>query len=240
MTTPQIPSKSPAADGDLGAAIGFVFKKLLEKTDGQLPAQVLEYNRATNRAVVQPLISIISTSGQRVGRAPIAAVPVLALGGGNFFVNFPLGKGDTGWIEASDRDISLFLQSSQIAQPNDTRLHSFEHGRFVPDAFDKYTFTPDAGALVISSYDGSTRIVMSQGKIQLFAPEIDINSTTFNINNSGAMTINTATLNTNTTGASGSTTTGAANLPNNTTLGGIPWIHKHDDPQGGTTGTPHA
>lgn len=236
-TTPQILSKPPAIDGDLGAAFAFIFAKLMQQTDGMLPAEVVGYNRATNRAQVQPLISIISTSGQRIGRAPIAAVPVLALGGGNFFVNFPLGQGDTGWIEASDRDISLFLQSAQMSPPNDTRIHSFEHGRFVPDAFNKYTFTPDAGAMVISSYDGTTRIVMSEGKIQLFAPEIDINSTTFNINNSGAMTINTQTLNTNTTGSSGSTTSGNVNLPTNTVINGRAFMgHTHSDPQGGNTG----
>lgn len=237
MSTPQIPSKPPAIDGDLGAALSFIFQKMMQKVDGQLPAQVISYNRTTNRAMVQPLISIISTGGQRVGRAPIAAVPVLALGGGNFFVNFPLGPGDIGWIEASDRDISLYLQSSQVASPNDGRIHSFEHGRFVPDVFDKYTFTPDAGAMIISSLDGSTRIVMSAGKIQLLAAEIDINSTTFTINNSGTMTVNTATYNQNTTSGAGSTTTGNVNLPVATTINGREFMtHEHTDPQGGNTG----
>lgn len=230
MSTPQIPSKPPAIDGDLGGALAFIFEKLLQKTDGQLPAQVISYNRASNRAMVQPLITIISTSGQRIGRAPIAAVPVLALGGGNFFINFPLGPGDTGWIEASDRDISLFLQSAQMSPPNDGRIHSFEHGRFVPDVFDKFTFTPDANALVISSLDGSTRLVMSAGKISIIAGEIDLSSTTLNINNTGAMTINTGTYNQNTSGSSGSTTTGKVVLPDNTTIGNTGWRgHNHHE-----------
>lgn len=230
MTTPQVPSKPPAIDGNLSAAFAFIFRKLLEQTDGQLPAKVISYNRTSNRAQVQPLISIISTSGQRIGRAPVAAVPVLALGGGNFFVNFPLGPGDTGWIEASDRDISLFLQSAQQSPPNDTRIHSFESGRFVPDVFDKYTFTPDAGALVISSLDGSTRLVMSAGKITLIAADIEIQSTTLNINNSGAMTVNTGTYNQNTTGGAGSTTTGKVVLPDDTTIGGTAWRgHNHHE-----------
>ena len=237
MTNPTIPSKSPAIDGDLGGAFAFIFEKLLQQTDGQLPAQVVSYNRAQNRATVQPLISMISTSGQQIGRAPIAAVPVLALGGGNFFINFPLGPGDLGWIEASDRDISLFLQSAQNAPPNDGRIHSFENGRFIPDAFHRWTFTPDAAALVISSFDGSTRLVMSEGKITLIAPDLEIQSTTLNINNSGAMTINTGTYNQNTTGGSGSTTTGTVNLPVNTVINGRPFMtHNHSDPQGGNTG----
>lgn len=234
MTTPQIPSKPPTIDGNLGGAFAFIFQKLLQQTDGQLPAQVISYNRATNRAKVQPLISIVSTGGKRIGRAPIAAVPVLAIGGGNFFINFPLGPGDTGWIEASDRDISLFLQSAQMSPPNDTRIHSFENGRFVPDVFDKYTFSPDADSMVISSLDGATRIVMSAGKITLIADEVAINSTTFNVTNSGAMTINTDTLSTNTTGSSGSTTTGNVNLPLNTEINGRDFMtHEHNGVQPG-------
>lgn len=228
-TTPQVPSKPPAIDGDLGGAFAFIFKKLLEQTDGMLPARVQSYNRTTNRALVQPLIDIISTSGQRYGRAPIAAVPVLALGGGNFFINFPLGSGDLGWIEASDRDISLFLQSAQQSPPNDGRIHSFESGRFVPDAFDNYTFTPDAGGLVISSYDGTTRIVLTEGKIQLFAPDIQLNGQTVEINASTSVTVNTGAYNINATGT-GTNVTGALSLPDATTLGGTGWRgHNHHE-----------
>lgn len=236
MNTPQIPSKPPAIDGNLGGALAFIFEKLLQKTDGQLPAKVLSYNRTTNRATVQPLIDIVSTSGTRHGRAPIAAVPVLALGGGNFFINFPLGAGDIGWIEASDRDISLFLQSAQQSPPNDGRVHAFENGRFVPDAFDQYTFTPDAGGLVISSYDGSTRIVLTEGKIQLFAPDIQLTGQTLEINATTSVTVNTGSYNVNATGT-GTAITGATSLPTNTTIAGRSFMtHEHTDPQGGNTG----
>lgn len=234
MTTPQIPSKPPAIDGDLGAAFAFIFEKLLQKTDGQLPARVTSYNRQTNRATVQPLIDIISTSGTRHGRAPIAAVPVLALGGGNFFINFPLGAGDLGWIEASDRDISLFLQSAQQSPPNDGRVHAFENGRFVPDAFDQYTFTPDAGGLVISSYDGTTRLVLTEGKIQLFAPDIELNGETAVINASTSVTVNTGAYNINATGT-GTNVTGTVALPTDTSIAGRPFLtHEHSGVQPGS------
>lgn len=233
MTTPKIPSKSPAIDGDLGAALSFILQKTLQRIDGQLPARVVSYNRTTNRATVQPLISIISTGGQRVGRAPIAAVPVLAIGGGNFFINFPLGPGDLGWIEASDRDISLFLQSAQLSPPNDARVHSFESGRFIPDVFDNFTFAPDGGAMVISSLDGSTRLVMSEGKINLIAADVQINSTTAEINASSSVTVNTGSYNINTTGF-GTQVTGAVTLPTNTTIAGRPFLsHEHSGVQTG-------
>lgn len=227
MSTPQIPSKPPAIDGDLGAALSFIIQKAMQRMDGQLPARVISYNRHTNRAQVQPLVSIISTSGQRLGRAPIAAVPVLAIGGGGLFVNFPLGPGDLGWIEASDRDISLFLQNAQMSSPNDGRLHSFESGRFIPDVFDNFTFTPDAGAMVISTLDGATRIVIGPGKISLIGAVIDINGTE-------SVNINTAAYNVVTTGT-GTNVSGSISLPTNTTIAGRPFLtHKHSGVQFGS------
>lgn len=235
---PNIPSKPPAAGGNMGAVLEWVFTKLMQKVDGQLPAQVISYDRAANRAKLQPLVSLIGTNGKRVGRAPIVSVPVLALGGGGFFVNFPLGPGDIGWIESSDRDISLFLQTSAMSPPNTKRMHSFEDARFIPDAFAKYTFTPDAGAMVISSYDGTTRIVIAEGKITLIAPTVEIDSTTLTINNSGAATVNTGTWSVNTTGGAGSTSTGTVNLPATTIIDGRAFpAHEHSGVQPGSGNT---
>lgn len=241
MTTqlPQVPSKPPAADGNLGAIIEWCLRKLMQKTDGQLPARVVSYDRARNRVRVQPLIAMVSTSGTKISRASLIDIPCLAYGGGGFFVNFPLKAGDFGWIEASDRDTSLFLQSMQEQIPNSKRIHSFEDARFIPDVFNNYTFTPTDGAMVIASLDGATRIELSPGKIAMFAAEVDITSTTLKINNSGAMTVNTATYNQNTTGGAGSQTTGVVTLPATTSIGGKDFLtHKHTGVTvgGGTSG----
>jgi hypothetical protein len=236
MSTPNIPSKPPSADGDLGSALSFIMRKYMMNVDGQLPAEIVSYNRATNRAIVLPLISIIGTDGTRMGRAPIAAVPVLAIGGGDLFINFPLGPGDKGWIEASDRDISLFLQSAQMSPPNDGRLHSFEHGRFIPDVYDQYTFTPDAGAMVISTLDGTTRITVAAGKIQIITSnELDLIGQTLNVDMSEAVNINTGSLNIVTTQSSGTGITGTVSLPKLTNIDGVPFpTHQHDSVQPGS------
>jgi hypothetical protein len=227
---PSIPSKPPAADGNLGAVLEWCLRKLMQKTDGQLPCRVVSVSAKRDRVRVQPLIAMVSTAGTKVSRSMLVDVPVLSLGGGGFFINFPLKAGDYGWIEASDRDISLFLQSMNEAIPNSKRMHTFEDGRFVPDVFSTFTFAPTDGAMVVSSLDGSTRIELSPGKIAMFAAEIDINSTTLVINNAGAMTVNTATYSQNTSAAAGSTTTGKVVLPDNTTIGGTAWRgHNHHE-----------
>lgn len=244
-TLQPIPSKPPAIEGNLGAAFEWIFKKLLQKTDGQLPAEIVSYNRSKNTATVRPLISIIATDGSRITRAPVASVPVLALGGGGWFVNFPLGAGDTGWIEASDRDISLYIQNAAISPPNSKRMHSFEDARFVPDVYAKYTFAPADGAMVISSLDGSTRIQLSAGTANIIAPTVTQQCATLNVEASdtvnittGAFNVNTGTLSINTTGSGGTGITGEVILPTTTIIGGVAFpTHEHSGVQTGPGNT---
>jgi hypothetical protein len=135
-----------------------------------LPAVVVSYDRESNTAEVRPTIALLTTSGEVVPRASVARVPVLALGGGGFVVNFPLLPGDRGWIEASDRDISLWMQGLAPDQrPNTLRLHSFEDGRFIPDVFRGFDASDvGADAMTIQSLDGAVRVELHAGR---FEPE---------------------------------------------------------------------
>lgn len=216
-----VPSKDPANDDTLSGVLSTVIKKHLQNIDGQLPAQVISYDRATNRATVQPLITRLTTDGQPFERGVISSVPVVALGGGGFYLNFPLVAGDRGWIEASDRDISLFMQGDTMAKPNTLRLHSFSDGRFVPDIMGSYDYDAgDDGKLVIASKDGQTKITLSPDTIQMKAQKVDIQG--------DVVTINGVEI----TPDSHITAAGAS-------LDGIEFAdHIHDAP-GGPTGTPH-
>lgn len=200
MTQARIPSKNPADTGTLPGTLDFVIKKKLMKVDGQLPCVVLNYNRSSNRATVRPLISMLTTQGQPVARAQIASVPVLALGGGGFTMTFPLKSGDLGWIEASDRDISLFMQSMQQTNPNSFRIHQFDDGRFIPDSFAQYTFDDSlADSFVIQSWDGTQYIAVRPGGI-------DITGTAINVVASGLLKLQGATVQiVNTAGTPGAT-----------------------------------
>lgn len=173
------PSKNPADDGSLAGALNTVLRKLMQQTECMLPARVVEYDRARNVATVQPIIQVLTTSGEAVSRAQIAEVPVLALGGGGFVMHFPLQPGDLGWIEASDRDISLFTQALAEAPPNTHRLHSFSDGRFVPDVLRQFEAGSVAGdAMAIQSTDGTVRVELSPGRLLLVAPEVRVDTPT--------------------------------------------------------------
>ena len=169
------PSRNPANDDTMVGMLREVLRKTLQNTDDMLPAKVQVYDRATNRARVTPLIEVVTTEGERVQRADIPSIPVMLLGGGGFFLSFHLPAGSLGWIKASDRDISLFLQSYTQHAPNTRRLHSFEDALFIPDVMTGYTIAQeDNEAFVLQNLDGTVRISMRETGLVMTAPQMDI------------------------------------------------------------------
>lgn len=224
MSTPASPSKDPADDGTLSGTLRTVFRKMMQGVDGMLPAVVLAYDRKRNVATVRPLVQVKTTAGENVQRAQVAEVPVLALGAGGFAITWPVRAGDLGWIEASDRDISLYLQAQDEAPPNTLRMHSFEDARFIPDAMRQYTIAgEDADRLTIQSLDSSTRIAIGAGIVKITSPgTVEIVSPTTAI--TGNVTVSGTVV------AMGDVTGAGISLS----------THRHTGVQtgGGTTGTP--
>lgn len=172
QNTPSL-GQDPATIESLGGAFGFIFRKLMQSTDGMLPAKVIAVTSDRNYAKVQPMIAITGTGGTKLDRAQIAKVPVLALGAGNWVFSCPLTPGDLGWIIASDRDISLYLQANASAPPGTNRLHSFEDGMFIPDKARQWTLaTADANRATWQSKDGTIKITLGTDKITLVHPTL--------------------------------------------------------------------
>lgn len=179
------PSINPANEDSLTGTFRHVFNKLLQDVNGMLPAKVIAFDRTTNLVQVQPLIMLVTTGGTVVPRAQVASIPVLQIGGGNFMLNFNLVPGDLGWIMASDRDISNFLQSYAQASPNTFRKNNFADSLFVPNIMTKYTIADeDTENAVFQSLDGTVKITLSNTKITLSAPQIEITSDDVNITSS--------------------------------------------------------
>ena len=169
------PSVNPADRGSFVGLLKLALLKQLQNTDDMLPAQVIAYDRASNRASVQPLVYVISTDNRRIKRASIASVPVLQLGGGGFLLSFPIQPGDLGWIKANDRDISNFKASLKMATPQTYRKHTFEDAMFIPDTMMKGVTLADNDGVCLQSLDGSVSVVLKSGKVIINAPEIEIN-----------------------------------------------------------------
>lgn len=221
-------------DPSLDSSVVGGFRQLFElhdlTRDHLLPAKVLSFNREKNVATVQPLVMLIDMNDTPRLRPTIADIPVLSLGGGGFHISFPLKPGDIGWIQAADRDISLFMQTLDTAKPNTLRKSKFSDSWFVPDVFRQYVINAeDAGAMVIQTTSGSTRIAISEGIINITAPtsvKIDTPMATFtkDVHIQGNLSVDknaTVTGMTQVNGGFAAAGGQVCTLPNTTTVGGI-------------------
>lgn len=168
MADQDIPSVDGANLGTLNGAFREILGKFLQNIDDMLPAIVVSYDRANQRVQVQPLIMVLKTNGAPVPRAPLAELPVFQIGAGGFVLNFNLKPGDLGFIKASDRDISLFLQSYSQSTPNTFRKHSFEDAIFLPAPLAGIQINgEDEENCVLQTLDGKQRIAIWSDRIKM-------------------------------------------------------------------------
>ena len=117
---------------------------------------------------VKPLIKIVAQDGTSKERGIIEGLPVFTAGAGDKFISFPVAVGDIGWLDACDRDISLFLQSYGNVEPPTSRMHSFSDARFVPDIMTNITVAAeDATAMVIQTRDGTVKIAVDNDEVRV-------------------------------------------------------------------------
>lgn len=159
-----------AGKGDFSASIRrYMQSYIRENVDDLLPAKVISYDPNTNRATVQPLISIQDQQGNKHPRAALSNIPVYRPGGNGFFISFPLKAGDFGWLKASDRDYSLMLQSEKTEAPNTERFHSFSDGMFFPDTLSGWAGNVSGDDLSIRNKAGTTNLSMASGGMNISA-----------------------------------------------------------------------
>lgn len=168
MTQSSPPVNKLSNYGSLAGMMRSVLNNFLQGVDDMLPASVISFDRSTNRVRVQPLIMLALVGGKVQARAQIASIPVLQLGGGNVMLNFNINPGDIGFIKASDRDMTLFLQSFTQSGPNTYRKHSFEDAIFIPAPMHgMHINSEDASHGVLSTTDGKQCISLWPDRIKM-------------------------------------------------------------------------
>ena len=205
MTTNANPSRNIANDNELSGLFIEVLGKFLSGVDDMLPAIIKQYDAASNRATVRPVVQVLSTDGGLTNRAPVVSIPVFQLGGGGYMLRLNPRPGDLGWIKANDRDISLFLQSYTDSRPNTYRKHAFEDAVFFPDVMRGYTVT-DGEDCSLQSVDGSVRISLMTNAVKVTAANMEITGNlrvggdieASNVEASGEITAGTIALTTHT------------------------------------------
>lgn len=242
-------SQKPEDDHDQASALQYAMMRALSTMmDKSLPAQVLEYDRAKNVVTVQPVIYRTDVDDNVYERAPIVGVQCLSIGGGGLHLNFPIAKGDLGWIITADRDIDLFKQSLAPTKPNTQRAHTLSDAWFIPDMFRKYTIVGEnSNDVVLQSTDGNARIALNHDRalIAVGGTRIVVDGSSVTVT-AGSATINAPTTingNLKVNGAVESTgnikSGGSMSAPGGGEFGGITvQSHTHTDSDGGNCSTP--
>lgn len=170
-------SRNDNDDDLLTGAFNVMFNHINKKMQNSLPVKVTKVSADRKFVNVQPQILVVDSEGETILRGEIKGIPVITSGAGNFLISFNITVGDLGWIESSDRDISLFKQSYSQSKPNTKRMHNFSDARFVPDVMTGFNIAEeDAGALVIQNRDGSVKISLNDSRIKMQSPSnIEIN-----------------------------------------------------------------
>lgn len=170
LSQSQPPNNDPANQDSLPGGIEAAIRSFfINHFEGMLPARVVSYDDASNRAVIKPIVMMGTTGGGKVSRAQVANIPVYRFGGGGFFMRFPIKAGDLGWLKANDRDISLIFQRGGLEDwPNTARLHKFSDAMFFPDTFKDWVIDgANADKAVWQSISGDTVIGIGEEDITL-------------------------------------------------------------------------
>ena len=129
-----IPAYNPADANTLDGLNNVFLNKIMMNVDCVIPGIVQSYNKTTNRAVIKPAITGVASQGQKISKEPYIDIPVYMPSAGDCIIAFPIQAGQTGWLIACDRNISIFKQNMSESAPNDYRKHKFEDAFFLPDA----------------------------------------------------------------------------------------------------------
>lgn len=167
----QTPSMNPGDEGTLAGVIKVGIQKAMQSLDVMLPVEVVNYDRATNRATVRHMVQMVGSDGEKVSRAQVASIRVIQPGNAAFNISLPIKPGDKGWLMAADRDLSVFQQGLSEDAPNTARMHSFQDGVFMPDAMSNGDAPAGMGdRVVIGSNDGAATFSFDAGGFYFNGP----------------------------------------------------------------------
>lgn len=122
---------------------------VLDRISGMEPAKVVEYNKISQRASIQPLIrsSHVDEKGVRVSKVQ-AIIPEATVWffGNAGRITVPVKKGDLGVVLFCGRSLDVWKETGGIVDPKDDRRHDRNDVVFIPGLHNKrssYTPAPD-------------------------------------------------------------------------------------------------
>lgn len=137
-----------------------------------VPAEVLEYDAATQKVTAQPLLrrAYWDESGERIAEklAPIPGVPVAFPGSGGFRVTFPVVVGDTVLLVFSEASLDKWLSHGGDVDPVDDARHELSDAIAIPGLRDFGHALGDAPTNRMSmGYDSGPTIEIDESEVRL-------------------------------------------------------------------------
>lgn len=189
------PTFNPADRVDLGGALMHLVKYIRTNMECMIAARVIEYNRNTHIAKVQPLVNSAHPNGDALTYLEHQTfnVTVLRVCHGGFLFDMPIDVGATGWVIAADRDTTFAKEKNAaihgkdnegVQIPNSFLKHQYTQGFFIPDSWANILLDTDdrfKNKLVIGDIDDSDEFtayitISRDGKIVIHGAEIELDA----------------------------------------------------------------
>ena len=108
---------------------------------------------------------------------------------------FPVSAGMTGWLIASDRDISIFKSIKKETAPNTPRKHKYQDSFFIPDSINASTtvneLTIDANGMDINLKVGTNKALKISDVAGVSGTFVDGSNKTITVTNGIITNLNT-------------------------------------------------
>ena len=104
-------------------SISDTVSEMLKEVHTCLPGIINSFNAEKQTVEAQPTIQRVFTKSGPANLPLCVDVPVVVSGGGDFFITFPIKKGDTCLLLFSERCIDSWALEDKIAPPEDFRTH---------------------------------------------------------------------------------------------------------------------
>jgi hypothetical protein len=141
----------------------------LEDVHVALPGKVTAYDAARQLVDVQPQVKrvVYNEDGEKTLET-LPVIPAVPLGfprGGGYMVTFPVAPGDFVLLVMCDRSIDAFMQSGNVADPGDERLHGLQNAVAYPGVYPAGHALSDAHAsnMVVGKTGGNQIHITSAG-----------------------------------------------------------------------------
>lgn len=148
--------------GYISNALDLLIQLALKEIYTSMPGIVVQYDRITRRAEIQPAIDTMLTNNMgSLPKPPVADVPIITPTAGNYLMTLPMRQGDPVTMLFSQRGIGKFKQAYRQSPPDDLVILGLRDAVAVPGFGPiEYQPAPDAKetSMVLQSLDGTRSI----------------------------------------------------------------------------------